>query len=236
VAARSALAVRGRSWWTRTATACAVVGWIALLSLPVAFGGGTSNTGLGGGGGGDEGIGSLPSMVGGPGMLEPGGAIGGGALSTGLVQVDGGAPNLWLEGPSKELLGAIQGAWGNGYVTVQTNRKLGRTTLYFHGNVKLALSAGSVQSGQVAAGVWLSPAFQGSLASIEWNGNWTSPVAIGGTVNLPLAAAAHAGLFQKSSVVLHLATLQQHSPHAGQHASLGVSSQRGMFVLEQKTK
>ncbi|MBM3978071.1 MAG: hypothetical protein FJ299_13930 [Planctomycetes bacterium] len=217
----------------QTGAGLALVGMALLAPVgfaPAALADILGNSGLGaggGGGGGDEGIGSLPSMVGGPGPLLPGAPSAGGALAGKLAKLDAGAPNLWIEGQSDLVVEAIALAWGSGYVTIQAAGQ-DRVRLYFHGDVKVAVTATAFESGQLSAGVWLSQAYQGGIAAIEWNGNWTAPIVVARQVALPIAAAAHIGVFRNGTVNLHLGSLQSRK-----HTTVGVAAQRGLIVLSQ---
>jgi hypothetical protein len=235
-----------RSAWTPNLRALAATArrrgfragaWLALVGLallapagfvPAALADVLGNSGLGasgGAGGGDEGIGSLPSMVGGPGPLVPGTPSAGGAFATKLAKLDAGAPNLWIEGQTDIVVDAIAGAWGSGYVTIQAAGE-DRVRLYFHGDVKVAVTAAAFESGQLSAGVWLSQAYRGGIAAIEWNGNWTAPLAVAGEVPLPIAAAANSGVFHSGAVHLHLGSLLSRK-----QTKVGVAAQRGWIVL-----
>jgi hypothetical protein len=224
-----ALAVHTRRRGFRAAAGLALVG-LALLApvgfAPAALADILGNSGLGGGGG-DEGIGSLPSMVGGPGSLVPGNPSAGGSFASGLAKLDAGAPNLWIEGQADLVVDAIAGAWGQGYATMQAVGQ-DRVRLYFHGDVKVAVTAAAFESGLLSAGVWLSPTYQGGIAAIEWNGNWTAPVVVASEVALPIAAAAHIGVFHSGAVNLHLGAVQSRK-----HTTVGVAAQRGLIVLTQ---
>ncbi|TAJ10450.1 MAG: hypothetical protein EPO68_15020 [Planctomycetota bacterium] len=231
-AGRSASAARRGSWWLAAGAALALCAPIALAPSALAVGAG--NTGANGknseSGGGDEGIGSLPSMAGGPGVFAPGTTSTGVAIGSALSKLDAGAPNLWIEGPLGLLADSVENAWGKGYVTIQVRRGTDRARLYFHGQVKVAIQPAAFESGLVSAGVWLSPIYQGGIASIEWNGAWSIPVAVGGNVDLPIAAAAHIGVFRQGGATLHLG-----APKAHKQSALAIQSQHGLLVFSQTT-
>jgi hypothetical protein len=228
---RGAVAARRGSWWLAAAAALALCAPIALAPSALADAAGNSGAnGKGSAGGGDEGIGSLPSMYGGPGVFTPGSSSTGAAIGSALSKFDAGAPNLWIEGPLGVLVDSIENAWGNGYVTIQPRRGTDRVRLYFHGQIKVAIEPTVFESGLVSAGVWLSPLFQGGIAAIEWNGAWSIPTAVGSGVDLPIAAAAHIGLFRQGGVTLHLG-----APKAHKQSALAIQAQHGLLIFSQTT-
>lgn len=217
-------------WWLALGAALALCLPVALAPEARAFG--TGNTGTNGKseGGGDEGIGSLPSMAGGPGLFTPGGSSVGGAVAAAMSKLDAGAPNLWIDGPLAVIEQSVQAAWGKGYATIQMARDGQHARVYFHGQVKVAVDPAAFESGLLSAGVWLSPTFQGGIASVEWNGAWSTPIAVGGNVDLPIAAAAHIGVFRDGGATLHLG-----APKSRKHSSLAIHSQHGLLVFSQST-
>lgn len=230
---RGAPAARqGTRWRLALGAALALCAPLAFAPSAQAVGAGNSGAnGKSGESGGDEGIGSLPSMVGGPGPFTAGPMSTGPALGSGLSKLDAGAPNLWLEGPLDVLVKSIENAWGKGFATVQLQRGTTRARIYFHGQVKVAVDPKAFESGLVVAGVWISPAFQGAIASVEWNGNWSTPVVVGGNVDLPIAAAAHVGVFQDGGATLHLG-----APKGHKQSTLAIQSQHGLLVFAQSLR
>lgn len=222
----------GSKWWLACGAAIALCAPITFAPAAQAVGAGNSGAnGKSNESGGDEGIGSLPSMVGGPGPFVAGSTSTGAALGSGLSKLDAGMPNLWLEGPLDVLAASIENAWGKGYATVQLQRGTTRARVYFHGQVKVAVKPQAFESGLVAAGVWMSPMFQGAIASVEWNGAWSTPLIVGGNVELPIAAAAHVGVFQAGGATLHLG-----APKAHKQSTLAIQSQHGLLVFAQSSR
>lgn len=193
---------------------------LVLTALPLARAGsvsGGSGSGKGNDGGTDEGVGSLPSVKGGPEAVP--------SLVGWLPKQAQDKPELVLEMPASLVGSAIQQAWGAGYVTIEPVPATRNLRLYFHGHVTVVLDRQAVELGAVQAKAWMSQPFDPSSGAVEWNGRWTRLALVSKTLALPLASLSQSGALASAPVTLLLAA------HQGQSQFGFTASARGNAIV-----